>query len=406
MDRKKLLKIFSIITAALILGYTISAIYTAVVNNYKTQTAYIQTVSESTDAEMFIIRSETILENPDSETIVVPLAENGGRISNGCEIAAIFTDETSAENYSSLISLKNKLATYEKIDSGIRLANLDLEKLSGEINSDFYSMLDAVYENDFSSLAETELSFDEKLSRKNISLGKDVDCSETIASLAKEIEALSSSKPKKLIYAESSGYYVSRPDGYEDVIKIEDIDSLTPEILEEALNKEKNEISSNTIGKVINGHEWYIATCVSSSAVSTLAVGKTVEIVLGDDSDEVVSAKVYTNKLIEEGKSLMVFKCSNMNEKLATIRKVNGRIVTGSYRGIKIKKDAVRFNDEGEEGVYIKEGNLIYFNLIDVIYSDENYVVSNDGSGKAGHLSKYDEIVLSGKELSNGKVLD
>ena len=392
--------------AALVVCCAIAKLYSMHINNYKTQTAYVQTVSESTDAQMFIIRSETIIDGAKEGAIVVPLAVNGERVSNGSEIAAVFTNEKSADNYSTVISLNKKLDTYKKIDSQVRLANLDLDKLSAEIDSDFCSMLSAVYENNYSKLNETELSFDEKLSRKNISLDIEVDCSAQISDLEKEIKALSSSSPKDVISASSAGYFVSRPDGYENVLTVDKIDSLTPEKLEKAFKAEKSEIKKGTIGKIINGYNWYVATYVSSSAIAGLSKGSRVQLVLGDGENLLVNANVYSNTLTDDNKSLVVFKCSYMNDELATLRKVTGKIITGSYKGIKIKKDAIRFDEKGNEGVYIKEGNLIKFNVIDEVYSNDNYVIAADNTGVPGKLARYDEIVIAGKELSNGKVLD
>ena len=95
-----------------------------------------------------------------------------------------------------------------------------------------------------------------------------------------------------------------------------------------------------------------------------------------------------------------------MNEELSNLRKVSGKIVIRDYTGIKIRKDAVRFNDKNQPGVYIKEGNLIKFNRIEEIYSDDNFVVAENKAGAAGWLAQYDEIVVSGKELTDGKVIE
>ncbi|MBR6360490.1 MAG: hypothetical protein IKS04_01725, partial [Clostridia bacterium] len=115
---------------------------------------------------------------------------------------------------------------------------------------------------------------------------------------------------------------------------------------------------------------------------------------------------LYSKELLDKGKCLAVFKCSDMNEELSGLRKASGKIILREYTGIKIRKDAVRFNDKNEAGVYIKEGNLIKFNRIEEIYSDENFVIAQDKSGVPGWLAQYDEVVVSGKELTNGKVID
>jgi hypothetical protein len=403
------MRIVAVVLVAFIVAFLAINVISSAGNSYKTSTAMITTVADTIDADMFIIRDEIVVEGSESG-VVVPLAVNGERVGKGSEIAAVFSNETAAENYSSSITLSKKLETYKKIDSQVRLANLDLEKLSTEVYTDFYAMLDSVYSNDFSNITEDELSFSENLSRKNISLGYDVDCTSQIESLEAEIASLSVSEPTSVISAESSGYFVSRPDGYENILTTADVDSLTEEKLVNALKAEKSEISDTAMGKIITGYEWYIATIVSSADMADVEAGKTMSLMLGDGENETVKAKLYSKNIIDDNRVILIFKTSYMNEELATLRKVNGKILVRNYKGIKIRKDAVRFiNDEDGnqvEGVYIVEGNVIKFNRIEEIYSNDSVVVaSTDKSGTAGWLSQYDEIVISGKELSNGKVI-
>lgn len=405
----RIMRIVAVVLVAFIVVFLAINVISSAGNSYKTSTAIITTVADTIDADMFIIRDEIVVEGSESG-VVVPLAVNGERVGKGGEIAAVFSNETAAENYSSSITLSKKLETYKKIDSQVRLANLDLEKLSTEVYTDFYAMLDSVYNNDFSNITEDELSFSENLSRKNISLGYDVDCTSQIESLEAEIASLSVSEPTSVISAESSGYFVSRPDGYENILTTADVDSLTEEKLVNALKAEKSEISDTAMGKIITGYEWYIATIVSSADMADVEAGKTMSLMLGDGENETVKAKLYSKNIIDDNRVILIFKTSYMNEELATLRKVNGKILVRNYKGIKIRKDAVRFiNDEDGnqvEGVYIVEGNVIKFNRIEEIYSNDSVVVaSTDKSGTAGWLSQYDEIVISGKELSNGKVI-
>ena len=405
----RIMRIAAVVLGAFIVVFLMINVISSAGNSYKTSTAMITTVADTIDADMFIIRDEIVVESSESG-VVVPLAVNGERVGKGSNIAAVFSNETAAENYSLSTTLSKKLETYKKIDSQVRLANLDLDKLSTEVYTDFYAMLDSVYNNDFSTITEDELSFSENLSRKNISLGYDVDCTAQIESLESEIASLSVSEPTSVISAESSGYFVSRPDGYENILTTADVDSLTEEKLVNALKSEKSEISDTAMGKIITGYEWYIATIVSSADMADVEAGKTMSLTLGDGENETIKAKLYSKNIIDDNRVLLVFKTSYMNEELATLRKVNGKILVRNYKGIKIRKEAVRFikDDEGNqvEGVYIVEGNVIKFNRIEEVYSNDSIVVaSTDKSGTAGWLSQYDEIVISGKELSNGKVI-
>ncbi len=405
MNSKKLTNILALSLVAVIVIYLIMSVAKGIGSSYKTSTAYVQTVSETIDAKMFIIREETVITS-DGSGVVVPLAVNGERVGSGSSIAAVFGSSADAENHTKSIALTKKLETYRKINNQVKLANLDLKKLSQDIYDEFNSILSCAYDNDFSSLSEKERSFSEMLSRKDISLGYEVDCSEIISSLEDEIASLNVKSPKEYVSAQSSGYFVSRLDGYEDVITTDDIDKLTPEKLEEALDAEKAEAPDGVMGKLITGYDWYAAAIVDTALLAGTEVRKGVQLLLGDKAGDMVSAVVYDKVKVEgEDSTMVIFKCSEMNEDLATARKVAGKIVLKNYSGIKLKKSAVHFNEKGDEGVFIIEGNIIKFNRIEEIYSDEDYVIVRDNTGKPGYLAQYDEVVTSGKELYNGKVI-
>lgn len=404
MDKDKVIRILAIIVAVMTVGYFGFNLLTDESGALKTATAYVTTLSETVDTELFIIRDEEIFTS-DVSGVVVSLVRNGEKVSNGSKIAAVFSNETAAQDYSTALSLEKKLDTYRKIDGQVKLANIDLDKLDAETDTTFNAILNAVYYNDYSSLAENELSFGEQLSRKNVSLGYNVDCSAQISGLEAKIKDLKKTAPTNEIVSTRAGYYVSRPDGFEDVLKVSDIDTLNAEQLAEAFEAKKKETSSDIIGKVIGGFEWYAAGIVPSEKFAKYETGTSVSLMLGDYEDETIGAKIYRKQLLEDDKCLVVFKCSFMNERLSEMRKVSGKIVLKSYSGIKLRKDAVRFDDEGNQGVYILEGNLIKFNKIKEIYSDDKFVIADSNMTGAGWLALYDEVVVSGKELKNGKVI-
>lgn len=407
----RLLRFLAAAAAIIIIIFFAAQMYNLAGKTYETQTVYEQTFLETEQTEMFVIRNEASL-SVSAVGVTVPLAENAERVSKGSTIAAIFPSEAAAENYVEISSLTKKLETYQKIDSQLRLAQVDMDKLSSEIDSAFESLLDAAYENDFSNLGEDKLSFDEKLSRKQISLDENVDCSAKIAELQSKIAALnSSSTPSEIVTAEYSGYYVSREDGYENLISASEIDSLTPEKLKEAMASEKKEVAAGSIGKIIDGYNWYIASFLDISKAVNFKVGESVDLILDESSNETVSTEVYSVQNISEKESMIIFKCKLMNEKLASLRKVSGKIVLNQYTGLKVTRDAVRLDENGNAGVFIRRGNIVNFRSLNIIYSNEDFVIASKPSADSAteldytHLKLYDEVIVSGKELKDGMVI-
>lgn len=410
-SKDRLLKVLAAAAAVIIVIFFAAEIYSLAGRTLGTQTVYEQTVLETVDAEMFVIRNEVLLAT-NSTGVTVPIADNAERVSKGSSIAAIFPSEAAAENFVKVRSLTSKLETYQKIDNQLRLAEVDMDKLTAEINSEFESILDSAYENDYSNLAEHKLSFSEKLSRKQISLDVAVDCKTKIAELQNEISALNSaSTPTEIITADASGYYVSREDGYENIITADEIDSLTPEMLEEAFKSKKKEPAAGSIGKVIDGYNWFIATIIDSADATKFKVGKSVKLILDDSTNDYITTYVHSVNNFDGNKSMLVFRCNLMNEKLAELRKVEGKIIVKEFTGLKVSRDAVRLDENGNSGVYIRRGNIVNFRSLNIIYSEDEFVIASKPSEESGikleytHLKLYDEVIISGKELKDGMVI-
>lgn len=410
-SKDRLLKILSVLAAIVIVVFFASEIYSLSARSYSTQIAYEQTVLETIDARMFVIREETVLTVPTSG-VTVPMADNAERVSKGSSIAAVFSSEEAAENYVELQALENKLATYQKIDGQLRLANIDLDKLTHEINSEFKSILNCAYNNDFNGIGDIKLSFSEKLSRKQISLDKEVDCAAKIALLQNEIAALSENcVPTQIITAEASGYYVNKEDGFENILSVDNIDNLTAEQLNDALDSKKKEPTAGSIGKIIDGYNWYVAAVIDSANASAFEKGKSVSLIFGDSDEDAVSTYFHSVKKIDDKDSLVIFRCTLMNEELAALRKINGKIVISDFTGLKVNRDAVRIDENGNTGVYVRRGNIVNFRSLNIIYSEESFVIAAKPGENSNielpytHLKQYDEVIISGKELKDGMVI-
>ena len=408
---ERLLKILAAASAVIIVIYFAAEMYSLTSRTYTTETIYEQTVLETIDAKMYVIRDETLL-NTKSSGVTVPLAENGERVSKGSTIAAIFSSESAAENYVNADSLEEKLYSYQKIDNQLKLDNVDVNRLNDEINNSFNSMLDAVYCNDYSDLSGDKLLFTEKLSRKQISLDKEVDCSSQVAELQSEITALrQSSSPSEIISAQSAGYYVSKVDGYENVLTSADIENLTKDKLDDAFKAKKTDAPEGSIGKIIDGYNWYVATIIDSAKFSEITDGKTVSLIFSESGEETVSTYIHSIKAVNSKKSLVVFRCNLMNDKLTELRVVNGKIVINEYTGLKVSRDAVRLDEEGNSGVYVRRGNIVNFRSLNILYSEDSFVIASRPPENSDiklahtHAKLYDEVIISGKELKDGMVI-
>lgn len=109
--------------------------------------------------------------------------------------------------------------------------------------------------------------------------------------------------------------------------------------------------------------------------------------------------------------SIAVFRCNLMNDSLATMRKLNGKIVLDEMTGLKVRKDAVRVDKEGNAYVYVRRGNIVNTRSINIIYNDNDFIlaVKPDESSEIklpySHVRLYDEVIISGREIYDGMVI-
>ena len=271
------------------------------------------------------------------------------------------------------------------------------------------SGINAAYNGDYAAIEDSKLVLNEKISRRQVSLGKTVDCKAKIEELTAEVASLESAATvSSVISAESSGYFVGKADGYENIITVADIENLTPATLTKALNAKKASVPENTVGKIINGYNWYVATVIDTGKVVGFDEGKAIKLILGGPEAQTVTTKVHSVKAVEGNKSLVVFRCNLMNDTLTSLRKVSGKVVINEHTGLKISKDALRFDADGNAGVYVRRANIINFRSVNILYTDDKCIVAAYKEGvelEYPHLELYDEVIISGKDLSDGMVI-
>ena len=90
---------------------------------------------------------------------------------------------------------------------------------------------------------------------------------------------------------------------------------------------------------------------------------------------------------------------------LNLIRNPNVQIIKRTYSGLKVPERAVRVNDEGEQGVFIRTGNVIQWRPVEILFAKDNYYIVSYKEEGSKRLLLYDEVVTDGKNLYDGKVI-
>ena len=94
-----------------------------------------------------------------------------------------------------------------------------------------------------------------------------------------------------------------------------------------------------------------------------------------------------------------------MNSTLACMRTGAMTVINKEYTGLKVSKKALRVV-KGKTGVYVLSGINIRFLPVEVIYTHEEYVICKQIKENADNILRlYDQVVVKGKNLYDGKVI-
>ncbi len=401
METKKLSEKFNkiIFTTVIVMVYALAIfmvaylVYNAIDANYspvKTEIATMKTVEKSINSKVFIVRDETYISGKATGT-VVPLVEEGQRVAEGQDIAAVFANDSDAEKYVELQKINKELVRFENIAAADKLNIRDMSSYEATTNEKFLSLVETLSAGDFSSVSELAYSVRDRETSRQVSLGYDVDTSAVLAELRSESASLSSVMPDYL-EADNTGYYISNSDGYERTLNYADVMKLTTSDIEKAIESKPDNSKISGAGKLINNFNWYVVASVERNDIDELTVGKSVKVRFVDSSADDVRMTVAAINSDSKGKAALILRCNTIIPGTGDMRIENAEIIIETISGYKIPKEALRTLD-GVNGVYIKRGNLVNFRRITVLYTGDDYVVSRTYEAEnANYENQMDEI--------------
>ena len=200
--------------------------------------------------------------------------------------------------------------------------------------------------------------------------------------------------------AEQSGYFVSKTDGYEEILLSDDLSKITTEFLDGI----KAETHKDTVvGKIVSDYEWYIAAQVSINQSLNYKEGDRLKLLTALKSSPELSVTVEKINISDNGDgAVLIFSCNEMNSELATMRSGPMTVVKTEYSGLRVDRKALRVVD-GQRGVYVLSGMQINFVPVDIIYSNESYIICKKDNESV--LKLYDSVVVKGRNLYDGKIV-
>ena len=401
MRDHKVLRIIICVIAIVFVGHQI---YSSAYKPITTVSAEYYTAVDGFTINTTIVREEKIISSNASGTLHFSLAD-GERVAKNGIIANIYSDAQASVAVNRIEQLKSRISDIEEIQGYNDVAAADITLANNKVNNSLNKMIREIATGDFSTVENNSTELLTNISRRQMITGEQTDFSAHLSELKSELDALNKSLPQPVgsIKTDTSGYFVSGVDGYETMLSCSNIDQITPEYLN---NLKPDTVSENAIGKIVSDYTWYIVTSIKISDSLKYKVGDELTLKTTLKSAPKLNVKVEKiNSSNDSDVAVMIMSCQQMNSELASIRKGSMTIINNTYTGLKIPTKALRFQND-KTGVFVRSGMMVKFVGVNVVYRSDEYIICEQQISNDEVLRLYDDVVVKGKRLYDGKIVD
>ena len=356
-------------------------------------------------AEGYLIRDEIVLQGETYKNGMVKVISDGERVAKNQIVFRYYSnsEDTIMKEIDELDEEINEIID----NSGITFVSSDISSLDSQIEETLDSMhdinyLQSIYENknkieayiskkaQITGMLSPENSYIKQLTNKRNELEKELE------------------NGSEIIKAPNPGSASYRIDGLEEVLKVDNFEYLTTELLNSFnLKVGASTPLSNEKGKIVNNFDCYIATSINTEKAMTAKVGDFVTLRLST-SDEIEAEIVYIKE--EENNRILVFKIEEKVTELLEYRKISFDIIWWKYTGWKVSNSCILEETKNDNEVsYVEKNRAGYVEkiLIKVLRQNENYSIvrkyekeelrelgyTEDEISDMDEINLYDEII-------------
>ena len=413
----------------LLIAYIVSVVLKANFTQIKTETANIMTVSDAIPVSGYFIRDEHLVKN-DNEGFISYELGDGDKVSVNETVANVYKDEAAAADKQTIDKLEAQIVSLQQLEKSSQNILVSPDSLDRSIASLMSVTNLNVDRRDFSQANKNMETMLYYINERQLATGKVKSFSSKIKELQSRVSDLkknSSAISGKKVLSPATGYFSSRADGYEGIYTSADVEKIMPGDLEKKIKKK--DVDKNVIGKTFSGVYWYIACEVSADEALKIKNAAKLGVDIPTANSSIIDAElVSVNQATQTSEAVVILKGNYMNPEMANIRMEDISIVVNTYKGIYVPKSAVHerqvtdtvTDDKGNEktetknikGVYVRIGNELQFKQILVIYTGDDFVVCRNSppkedwlTGQYGILKAYDDVVVEGANLYDGKII-
>ncbi|MBQ0083773.1 MAG: hypothetical protein KBS52_03285 [Clostridiales bacterium] len=402
--------------AVIIAIFLIYQIYAALHNSVSTETVTQYTAVDGVDITGIVIRDEEFIKHESGKALHFETVD-AGRVSKNGIIADVYENEAQSIAASKVAELENEIKNIEEIQKYNNSAAVDINLLNAKIYDNLNKFIASASTGKYTDISENRDAVLTLMNRKQIATGQAVDFSSQLTALKNELNSVRATvgTPSGYIRAQKSGYFVSTVDGYENILNTDNLDNITPEFLDNLKPEEK---PASVIGKLVSNYTWYIAANVSINDSLLFKTGDELVIRTSLKSNPEINVIVHKiNISPSSDRAVIIFSCQEMSGELSSVRSCAMTVVRKVYSGLKVSSKALRMvnmdvedkdgkvENKNVTGVYTVNELTAHFVPVNILYSKEGFAICEYDT-KNGKLKLYDEIVVGGKNIYEGKIIN
>lgn len=407
-------KILRVLVILVVLIFFASKVYNSLKYNYDTEEAVSYIVNENIIFDGVFVRNETVItDNVDG--VIDYVYPDGSKLSNSSTIANVYENEQQIYAKLKIEELRKELSNLEHSQNPGTTNYAKPETIKSQIDEKYLLLAASMEKQNLQDVKKYKSELCSLMNLYNIVTQLETDYNNRKAELEAKIEYYQKqyALPKTVITTDSTGYFVSSTDGYENVVTLDNISEVSSDLIKDIISGKGAVKKENAVGKVFDSYKCKIAGIIEPT--NKFFKGDNLRIRLGN-SDMTYSVSV--DQIIKESEKnwIIILDCDAIDEKISSERVDKIELIFNEFKGLKVPREAIKFKEYEEtvtdengiktkekvkyKGVYVKIGQEILFKKIDVIYEGDNFVISKNVSD-TNYLNLYDQIVLEEVKTSD-----
>lgn len=399
---KRIFHVVGLLALALVSVYIIVQCFVIFRRSYKTETAIKYTLAESITIDGVVaFDSVDVAGSGDLGYLV----QDGERVTNGTTVAEVYTDDSQGLQRERLDRLERTITLLTKSQNS---TGSDLSVLTNQTKQALYNLLDKINTAQYSGITDAEDTFLLAQNRLQVSTGQTAGFADTIAALQGEYDSIKAQLDAlQTITATTNGYFSSTAASPAIAADRQALDDADPATLKKMLAEGFPAAATDRAGQITTGFSWkFYAVCDLDTAARFDNISSVKISVPGKQNTPLSATVEEVAPDKDNGIAKIVLQCQTINAEVLSFGQETAQIDLKTYEGIRIDKEALHIVD-GQRGVYVKYGNLQRFLKIATLYENDSYILipENGKIGTDNEVRLYDEIIVQGTNLQDGKLL-